>query len=90
MNITYASNSLEAMYKKLYKEAYDEKCKTIPDIPTCYTFCTSILREIMDKYCMNFRFSLTEIAKSAAIMANNIISKGNKLPIVDGRITNEH
>ena len=55
---------LTKLFKCIFKDCYDADSTVIPNKDVMYTFCTSILRDIMSNIVIEFRKSLSFIAET--------------------------
>ena len=86
INNAIKSNALDQLFDLLYYKCYNEEIDKYPDIQFEYSFCSSIMREIMENNMNWFRVGLVEISKNIALMfaeskksakSNNLIRKEN-------------
>jgi hypothetical protein len=68
VNENIKSNIIYDLYDMLYYSCYNEPVENKPDLQTMYTFCTNILREIMNSELPEFRKALAMLAKNAALI----------------------
>lgn len=71
INVALSNQSLDQLFNFLYYKCYREDPKEIPNAQFEYSFCASIMREIMEKNLVNFRVALVSIAKNISLMIYN-------------------
>lgn len=70
-NALTRNDGLDRLYDLLYYKCYSAVAETYPSTQVEYAFCTSVLREVMEKNLVGFRSGLIMIARSAALMCTN-------------------
>lgn len=68
----FIHGTLDQLYLILYNKCYNEDPKELPSAQVEYSFCLSIMREIMNDRLIDFRNGLCLIGKNFALMVNDL------------------
>lgn len=72
VNVALTHQSLDQLYTFLYYKCFSEDPKELPNAQYEYSFCLTMMREIMDQCLMNFRAALVCVSKNISLMIDQL------------------